>query len=49
MNLSFCGSPVGNIAGDYWYTWPVSRSAFKRIAIARSRVHTAMAMPSVAA
>ncbi|WBO24093.1 carbohydrate porin [Sphingomonas abietis] len=24
-NLSFCGAPVGNIAGDYWYNWPVSQ------------------------
>lgn len=25
MNLSFCGSPVGNLAGDYWYNWPISQ------------------------
>jgi porin len=25
MNLSFCGSPPGNLAGDYWYNWPVSQ------------------------
>ncbi len=24
-NLSFCGAPVGNIAGDYWYNWPVAQ------------------------
>jgi porin len=24
MNLSFCGSPIGNLAGDYWYNWPIS-------------------------
>ncbi len=25
QNLSFCGSPPGNLAGDYWYNWPVSQ------------------------
>jgi porin len=25
MNLSWCGAPAGNIAGDYWYNWPVSQ------------------------
>jgi porin len=25
MNLSFCGAPPGNLAGDYWYNWPVSQ------------------------
>jgi len=25
MNLSFCGAPAGNLAGDYWYNWPVSQ------------------------
>ncbi|MEG3086878.1 carbohydrate porin [Sphingomonas sp. PB4P5] len=25
QNLSFCGSPPGNVAGDYWYNWPVSQ------------------------
>jgi porin len=24
QNLSFCGAPVGNLAGSYWYNWPVS-------------------------
>jgi porin len=24
QNLSFCGAPVGNLAGDYWYNWPIS-------------------------
>ena len=24
-NLSFCGAPVGNIAGDYWYNYPVAQ------------------------
>jgi porin len=24
MNLSFCGSPPGNLVGDYWYNWPIS-------------------------
>ncbi|MDB5714787.1 MAG: porin [Sphingomonadales bacterium] len=24
QNLSFCGSPIGNLAGDYWYNWPIS-------------------------
>jgi porin len=24
MNLTFCGSPPGNISGSYWYSWPVS-------------------------
>lgn len=27
MNGSFCGAPVGNIAGDFWYNWPVSQWA----------------------
>ena len=35
MNLSFCGSPPGNLVGDYWYNWPVSQWA------ARARVHDA--------
>ena len=25
MNLSFCGSQPGNLAGSYWYNWPVSQ------------------------
>jgi porin len=25
MNLTFCGSQPGNLAGDYWYNWPVSQ------------------------
>src|ERR1700761_5980136 len=25
MNLSFCGSVPGNLAGSYWYNWPVSQ------------------------
>jgi porin len=25
MNLSFCGSAPGNLAGSYWYNWPVSQ------------------------
>ncbi|WP_340313622.1 carbohydrate porin [Rhizorhabdus argentea] len=25
QNLSFCGSPPGNLAGDYWYNWPISQ------------------------
>jgi len=25
MNLTFCGSQPGNVAGDYWYNWPVSQ------------------------
>ncbi len=25
MNLSFCGAPPGNLAGDYWYNWPISQ------------------------
>lgn len=24
MNLTFCGSQPGNVAGSYWYNWPVS-------------------------
>jgi porin len=24
-NLSFCGAPVGNVAGDYWYNYPVAQ------------------------
>lgn len=27
MNLTFCGSPPGNIVGTYWYNWPVSQWA----------------------
>lgn len=27
QNLSFCGSPPGNLAGDYWYNWPISQWA----------------------
>ena len=27
MNLTFCGSPPGNIVGSYWYNWPVSQWA----------------------
>jgi porin len=29
MNLSFCGSPIGNLAGDYWYNWPISQWAVR--------------------
>jgi len=25
MNLSFCGAQPGNLAGDYWFNWPVSQ------------------------
>ena len=25
QNLTFCGSLPGNLAGDYWYNWPVSQ------------------------
>jgi len=25
QNLTFCGSPPGNLAGSYWYNWPVSQ------------------------
>ena len=27
QNLTFCGAPVGNIVGSYWYNWPVSQWA----------------------
>jgi porin len=27
MNLTFCGSPPGNLVGSYWYNWPVSQWA----------------------
>jgi porin len=27
QNLTFCGSPPGNIVGDYWFNWPVSQWA----------------------
>jgi len=27
MNGSFCGAPIGNIGGDFWYNWPVSQWA----------------------
>ena len=27
QNLTFCGSPPGNIAGDYWINWPISQWA----------------------
>ncbi|WP_442678023.1 carbohydrate porin [Sphingomonas sp. ASY06-1R] len=36
QNLSFCGSQPGNIAGDYWYNWPVSQWG------ARARVNFGM-------
>lgn len=32
MNGAFCGAPIGNIGGDFWYNWPVSQWA------ARARV-----------
>jgi porin len=25
QNLSFCGAQPGNLAGDYWYNWPVGQ------------------------
>lgn len=25
QNLSFCGAAAGNLAGDYWYNWPISQ------------------------
>jgi porin len=25
MNLTFCGSAPGNLAGTYWYNWPISQ------------------------
>lgn len=25
QNLSFCGSQPGNVAGDYWYSWPIGQ------------------------
>jgi len=25
MNLTFCGSPPGNIVYDYWFNWPISQ------------------------
>jgi porin len=27
QNLTFCGSPPGNIVGDYWISWPTSQWA----------------------
>jgi porin len=27
MNFTFCGAAPGNIAGNYWYNWPVSQWA----------------------
>jgi porin len=27
QNLTFCGAPPGNLAGNYWYNWPVSQWA----------------------
>lgn len=27
LNLAFCGASPGNIAGNYWYSWPVSQWA----------------------
>lgn len=34
MNLSFCGAQPGNLAGDYWYNWPVSQwGARVRVAV----------------
>ena len=29
QNLAFCGSQVGNWAGDIWYNWPVSQWAMR--------------------
>ena len=29
QNLAFCGSQVGNWAGDIWYNWPVSQWALR--------------------
>lgn len=25
QSLAFCSSPIGNVAGDFWYSWPVSQ------------------------
>jgi porin len=25
QSLSFCSSPIGNVVGDIWYSWPVSQ------------------------
>lgn len=27
LNLTFCGTPAGNLVGDYWYNWPISQWA----------------------
>lgn len=29
MNGSFCGAPVGNIGGGFWYNWPISQWAVR--------------------
>jgi porin len=37
LNLTFCGQASGNIAGDYWYTWPVSQWATRlKVAVGKS-------------
>jgi porin len=43
MNGSFCGAPIGNIGGDFWYNWPVSQWA------ARARVKHGSAYAMVGA
>lgn len=41
MNLSFCGSPPGNLVGSYWYNWPVSQWAARiRVKDARFYANT---------
>lgn len=29
QSLAFCAAPVGNLAGDIWYSWPVSQWALR--------------------
>jgi porin len=37
LNLTFCGQASGNIAGAYWYTWPVSQWATRlKVAVSSS-------------
>lgn len=31
QSLSFCSSPIGNVVGDIWYSWPVSQWGLRAI------------------
>ncbi|WP_253201434.1 carbohydrate porin [Sphingomonas quercus] len=43
QNLSFCGSQPGNVAGAYWYNWPISQwGARLRVSSTRAYVQIAV-------